>query len=37
MNRLDIELSGKLDTDEMKTALDEPVSKSDNIENGKML
>ncbi len=37
MNRLDIELSGKLDTDEMKTALDELVSKSDNIENGKML
>ena len=37
MNRLDIELSGKLDTDEMKTALNELVSKSDNIENGKML
>ena len=37
MNRLDIELSGKLDTDEMKIALDELVSKSQNIENGKML
>lgn len=37
VNRLDIELSGKLDSDEMKTALDELVSKSENIENGKML
>jgi hypothetical protein len=37
MNRLDIELSGKLDTDEMKIALDELISKSENIENGKML
>ncbi len=37
MNRLDIELSGKLDTDEMKIALDELVSKAENIENGKML
>ena len=36
-NRLDIELSGKLDTDEMKTALDELASKSENIKNGKML
>jgi hypothetical protein len=37
MNRLDIELSGKLDAEEMKIALDELVSKSENIENGKML
>jgi hypothetical protein len=36
-NRLDIQLSGKLDTEEMKIALDELVSKSENIENGKML
>jgi len=36
-NRLDIELSGKLNSDEMKTALDELVSKSENIENGEML
>ncbi len=37
MNRLDIEMSGKMDTEEMKVALDELVSKSANIENGKML
>ena len=37
MNRLDIELSGKLDAEEMKIALDELVSKSKNIENGRML
>jgi hypothetical protein len=37
IDRLDIELSGKLDTEEMKAALDELVSKSENIENGKML
>ena len=36
-NRLDIELSGKLDAEEMKIALDELVSKSKNIRNGKML
>lgn len=36
-NRLDIEMSGKMDTEEMKTALDELVSKSKTIENGKML
>jgi len=36
-NRLDIELSGKLDAESMKVALDELVSKSENIENGKML
>jgi hypothetical protein len=36
-NRLDIELSGKLNSDEMKVALDELTSKSENIENGKML
>ncbi len=37
MNRLDIELSGKLNSEEMKIALDELVSKSKNIENGKIL
>ena len=37
VNRLDIELSGKLDAEEMKIALDELVSKSENIENGRML
>ncbi len=36
-DRLDIELSGKLNAEEMKVALDELVSKSQNIENGKML
>ena len=37
INRLDIEMSGKLDAESMKIALDELVSKSENIENGKML
>ena len=37
VHRLDIELSGKLDTEEMKTALDELVRQSAKIENGKML
>ena len=37
LNRLDIELTGKLTAEEMKIALDELVSKSKNIENGKML
>ena len=37
INRLDIELSGKLNAENMKIALDELVSKSQNIENGKML
>ena len=36
-NRLDIELSGRLDSDEMKRGLDELVDNSDDIENGKML
>lgn len=36
-NRLDIELSGKLDSEEMKTALDELEIKSQGIENGGML
>ena len=36
-NRLDIEMSGKLDAESMKVALDELVSKSESIENGKML
>ena len=37
VDRLDIEMSGKLNTEEMKIALDDLVSKSANIENGKML
>lgn len=37
LDRLDIEMSGKLNTEDMKIALDELVSKSENIENGKML
>lgn len=36
-NRLDIELIGKLNSEEMKVALDELVTKSREIENGKML
>jgi len=36
-NRLDVQLSGKLDTEEMKIALEELVSKSKEIEKGKML
>ena len=36
-DRLDIEMSGKLNAEEMKIALDELVSKSEKIENGKML
>ena len=37
LNRLDIEMSGKLNAEDMKIALDELVSKSQDIENGKML
>ncbi|MFC1895844.1 STAS/SEC14 domain-containing protein, partial [Thermodesulfobacteriota bacterium] len=37
LNRLDIEISGKLNAEEMKIAIDELVNKSKNIENGKML
>jgi len=37
INRLDIELSGKLNAEDMKNALDELVIKSKDIENGKML
>jgi hypothetical protein len=37
MNRLDIEMSGKLDAEQMRVALDELVSKSEHIEKGKML
>lgn len=37
INRLDIEMSGKLNAEDMKTALGELVSKSKNIEKGKML
>ena len=37
INRLDIEMSGKLNAEDMRIALDDLVSKSKNIENGKML
>ena len=37
LNRLDIEMSGKLNAEGMSSALDELVSKSRNIRNGKML
>jgi len=36
-NRLDIQLSVKLDVEDMKVALDELASKAQNIKNGKML
>jgi hypothetical protein len=36
-NRLDIEFGGKLDSDEMRIALDELVSKSEGIEHGRMM
>ena len=36
-NRIDIEFGGKLDSEEMKVALDELVSKSEGIEHGRML
>ena len=36
-DRLDIEMSGKLNAEEMKVVLDELVSKSNEIKNGKML
>lgn len=35
--RLDLELSGKLDSELMQTALDELINKACNIENGVML
>jgi len=37
IDRLDIVLSGKLNAESMKMALDELVHKSQNIENGRML
>ena len=36
-NRIDIEFSGKLDSDEMRVAIDELVSKSEGVEHGRML
>ena len=36
-NRLDIEMSGRLDSEAMKIALDELVSQSSDIEDGTML
>ena len=37
LNRIDIELSGKVDSTQMKTALDELISKARDVENGRML
>ena len=37
VNRLDIEMRGKLNSEEMKIALDDLLLKSENIVNGKML
>lgn len=36
-NRVDIELGGKLDSEEMGVALDELVTKTEGIEHGRML
>lgn len=36
-NRLDLEMSGKLENEEIKIAIDELVRKSENIKNGLML
>lgn len=36
-NRLDLEFSGKLDSDDMRAALDELVEKSTGVESGSML
>ncbi len=36
-DRLDIYFTGKLDSDAMKTALDELIAKGEGIENGRML
>ena len=36
-NRVDIEFSGKLDRDDMKVALDELLTKTKDIRNGRML
>lgn len=36
-NRLDIQMSGKLDLKQMENALDELVEKTEGIENGRML
>jgi hypothetical protein len=36
-DRVDIVLSGKLDSEEMKVALDELIARTENIEHGRML
>ncbi len=36
-NRVDVEFSGKLDRDDMKAALDELLTKTKDIRNGRML
>ncbi|MDW3095530.1 MAG: STAS/SEC14 domain-containing protein [Gammaproteobacteria bacterium] len=37
LNRIDIEFSGKLNSDDMKVALDDLLNSSKDIENGRML
>jgi hypothetical protein len=36
-NRVDVEFSGKLDSDEMREAIDELVTKAEGVEHGRML
>lgn len=36
-NRIDIEFSGKLDSNDMKVALDELINEAEGIEHGRML
>lgn len=36
-NRIDIDVSGKIDSDGMRAALDELISKSEGIKHGRML
>lgn len=36
-NRIDVELSGKLDSDDMKVALDDLISSAKDIKNGRLL
>ncbi|MDW6003343.1 SpoIIAA family protein [Vibrio mangrovi] len=37
INRLDLELSGKIDADNMRTAIDTLISQAEGIEKGQML
>lgn len=36
-NRVDIELQGEIDTDDMRTALDDLIEKSEDVANGRLL